>query len=172
MKLPKVGSKWVCLVDEPQGADVKQGDIVEVESVTGSPMSKYVGLYYRDCIGTGWGATLEFWHENFKPLHNEKDPQPEKDRRSNLKEIIQGVEVDLEKSLEEQSDNVNHPAHYGQGNIEAIEYIEDFLTKEEYIGYLRGNIAKYLHRWRYKNGEEDLEKAQWYLDKLIGVVNQ
>ena len=64
-------------------------------------------------------------------------------------------------------DNVNSPSHYGQGRIEAIEYIEDFLTKEEYIGYLRGNVAKYLHRWRYKNGVEDLEKARVYLGWLI-----
>jgi hypothetical protein len=64
-------------------------------------------------------------------------------------------------------DNVNRPSHYGQGQIEAIEYIQDFQTHEEYIGYLRGNIAKYLHRWRYKNGLEDLKKARWYLDRLI-----
>ena len=71
-----------------------------------------------------------------------------------------------------EQDNVNNPAHYGQGNIEAIEYIEDFMTREEFIGYLRGNIAKYLHRWRYKNGMEDLEKAQWYLDALVTVVRE
>jgi len=65
------------------------------------------------------------------------------------------------------TDNVNSPAHYGKGKIECIDYIEDFLTKEEYIGYLRGNIAKYLHRWRYKNKQEDLLKSQWYLDRLI-----
>jgi len=64
-------------------------------------------------------------------------------------------------------DNVNNPIHYGQGSIECIDYIEDFLTTEEYIGYLRGNIAKYLHRWRYKNGVEDLKKAQWYTERLI-----
>ena len=166
MKTPQVGSKWVCLVHQPQGAGITKGGIVEVKNVWEG------GLDYKDEKGKEWLADIDLWHKNFAPLYNEKDPQPEKDRRSNLKEIIQGVEVDLEKSLEEQSDNVNHPAHYGQGNIEAIEYIEDFLTKEEYIGYLRGNIAKYLHRWRYKNGEEDLEKAQWYLDRLIGVVNQ
>ena len=71
----------------------------------------------------------------------------------------------------EERDNVNSPSHYGQGSIECIEYIEDFLTKEEFIGYLRGNIAKYLHRWRYKNGLEDLKKAQWYQNKLIEVVS-
>jgi hypothetical protein len=70
------------------------------------------------------------------------------------------------KAIEEK-DNVNSPAHYGQGKIEAIAYIEDFLTEEEYQGYLRGNIAKYLHRFRYKNGLEDLKKAQWYLTRLI-----
>lgn len=67
-------------------------------------------------------------------------------------------------------DNVNHPSHYGQGKIEAIEYISDFLSYDEYQGYLRGNIAKYLHRWPYKNGIEDLKKARWYLDRLIEEV--
>tara|TARA_R110000744_G_scaffold110895_2_gene209030 strand:- start:1101 stop:1343 length:243 start_codon:yes stop_codon:yes gene_type:complete len=64
-------------------------------------------------------------------------------------------------------DNVNSPPHYGAGKIECIDYIEDFLSREEYIGYLRGNIAKYLHRWRYKNGLEDLKKANWYGVRLI-----
>ena len=67
-------------------------------------------------------------------------------------------------------DNVNHPSHYGNGSIECIDYLEDFLTKEEFIGYLRGNIGKYMHRWRYKNGLEDLRKAEWYLNKLMGVM--
>lgn len=67
-------------------------------------------------------------------------------------------------------DPVNNPAHYGTGKIECIEYIKDFLTTEEYIGYLRGNVAKYLHRWRYKNGMEDLKKAEWYLKELISVA--
>lgn len=70
-------------------------------------------------------------------------------------------------TVENKPDNVNHPAHYGAGRIECIEYIEDFLSREEYIGYLRGNIAKYMHRWRYKNKVEDLKKARWYLDRLI-----
>jgi hypothetical protein len=63
---------------------------------------------------------------------------------------------------------VNSPKHYaGQGSIECIEYIEDFLTTEEYIGYLRGNIAKYNHRWRYKGGLQDLKKSEWYHNRLI-----
>jgi hypothetical protein len=65
------------------------------------------------------------------------------------------------------TDNVNQPPHYGQGDIECIDYIKDILTDEELIGYYRGNVAKYLHRWRYKNGLEDLKKARWYLEALI-----
>jgi hypothetical protein len=64
-------------------------------------------------------------------------------------------------------DNVNSPSHYNTGGkIECIEYIEDFLSEDEYIGYLRGNIAKYNHRWRYKNGIEDIRKAIWYTTRL------
>ena len=69
-------------------------------------------------------------------------------------------------------DSVNSPAHYGQGEIECIEYIEDHLTTEEYIGYLRGNIAKYNHRWRYKQGLQDLKKSNWYQKRLIDFIEK
>jgi hypothetical protein len=69
-------------------------------------------------------------------------------------------------------DKVNSPPHYGQGKIECIDYIKDFLTPEEFIGYLRGNIAKYLHRFRYKNGIEDLKKAEWYLKYLTQFLQE
>ena len=68
---------------------------------------------------------------------------------------------------------VNHPPHYTGGNIECIDAIRSSMTDMEYQGYLRGNILKYLWRFRHKNGTEDLRKAQWYLDKLIeaqGVI--
>lgn len=70
------------------------------------------------------------------------------------------------------NDPVNHPPHYGTGSIECITYISDFLTKPELVGYLRGNVAKYLHRWPYKSGLQDLKKAQWYLNRLISVVEE
>jgi hypothetical protein len=66
------------------------------------------------------------------------------------------------------SDLVNNPQHYaGQGNIECIVYIADVLSEEEMIGYLRGNIIKYNHRWRQKGGVQDLKKAQWYQNYLV-----
>ena len=72
-----------------------------------------------------------------------------------------------EDGVDKAFDPVERPQHYGQGEIECIDYIQDFLSYNEYCGYLRGNIAKYLHRWRYKNGLEDLNKARWYMDRLI-----
>jgi len=71
------------------------------------------------------------------------------------------------------NDNVDSPFHYGQGSIESIEYIKDMLTQEELIGFYRGNVSKYLHRWRYKGKPvEDLKKARWYLNALIQEVEK
>ena len=67
-----------------------------------------------------------------------------------------------------QGDNVNHPTHYtDSGSIECIEAIEASLTPDEYRGYLKGNIQKYVWRERLKGGTESLKKAQWYIDRLI-----
>ena len=70
------------------------------------------------------------------------------------------------KHLNKQKENVNSPTHYNSGNVECIDAIESMLTKEEFIGFLRGNILKYQWRYKQKNGAEDLKKAQWYFDKL------
>jgi hypothetical protein len=66
-----------------------------------------------------------------------------------------------------QEDLVNHPPHYADGGIECIEAIEAQLTAEEYRGYLKGNIAKYVWREKHKGGTESLKKAQWYLSRLV-----
>ena len=64
---------------------------------------------------------------------------------------------------------VNSPPHYNQTGIECIDAISA-ATDEGFKYYLQGNIMKYLWRYRYKNGAEDLKKAQWYLTLLIDVV--
>ena len=66
-----------------------------------------------------------------------------------------------------QYNNVHSPAHYNQGQTECIDAIEAMLSQEEYIGYLRGNSMKYRWRFRYKNGFEDLDKADWYEKRLV-----
>ena len=69
------------------------------------------------------------------------------------------------------SDLVNHPPHYNQAGIECIDAILA-ATNHNKEGYLQGNILKYVWRYDYKNGLEDLEKAQWYLNKLIEVYKE
>lgn len=64
-------------------------------------------------------------------------------------------------------DVVSKPKHYNQGGIECIQAIEASMTKEQFIGYLKGNILKYMWRFEDKNGIEDLKKAQWYQNYLI-----
>lgn len=69
-------------------------------------------------------------------------------------------------------DVVNKPGHYRQGGVECIEAIEASMSREEFQGYLKGNIQKYVWRYRYKNGGQDLEKARWYLDRLISALEE
>lgn len=69
-------------------------------------------------------------------------------------------------------DKVNHPAHYTSMKIETIDIIQDKLTAEAFEGFCIGNVLKYLTRYRQKNGLEDLQKARWYLDKIIRVKEE
>ena len=71
-------------------------------------------------------------------------------------------------------DMVNHPSHYTQGEIECIEvikYINDKLNMQGYEGYCLGNFIKYIWRCNFKNGWEDIDKAIFYLDKLLTERN-
>ena len=46
------------------------------------------------------------------------------------------------------------------------------LTPEEFIGFLRGTIMQYDWRYPNKNGIEDLNKSQWYRDRLISKLKE
>lgn len=76
-------------------------------------------------------------------------------------------ESNVEKS---ENDSIN-PKHYVFGGIETIEYLKAKLTPEEYRGFLKGNVLKYVSREAEKNGIEDLKKDKWYLEKLIEFEN-
>ena len=63
------------------------------------------------------------------------------------------------------NDNVNHPAHYTDGKIEVIDFIED-----KKLGFHLGNTVKYICRAGKKDPEktiEALQKAEWYLHREI-----
>lgn len=67
-------------------------------------------------------------------------------------------------------DPVNHPPHYTAGRIECIDAIEAMVGgMDGESGFLAGQVLKYLWRHQSKdNAHQDLCKARWYLDRLIG----
>ena len=139
-----------------KGSEIKVGDTVTHKS-EGPDWVAVVDEIYTENGGWDWLAEVTYM-----------------DGFDTIDEVIPLEDLELfhHNDYSSEEDNVNSPSHYGAGKIECIEYLEDFLTNEEFIGYLRGNIGKYLHRWRYKNGLEDLKKAQWYLNKLIEKVEE
>jgi hypothetical protein len=99
---------------------------------------------------------------NYKGISNKGTFPEEKDcgpTNITTSATIEGEQKKVEK--------VNHPSHYNSKGKETIEVLKDYLSEEEYAGFLKGNILKYIHRYEYKAGLEDLEKAKWYLEELI-----
>lgn len=65
-------------------------------------------------------------------------------------------------------DKVNHPAHYKAGGIETIDFIE-----AKKLDYHLGNVVKYITRSDLKGNKlEDLQKAQWYLNRAINNLTK
>lgn len=64
-------------------------------------------------------------------------------------------------------DQVKAPSHYTKGGIETIDYIRAKLTPEEFVGYCKGNVIKYVSREADKGGKQDFEKAAEYIAYAI-----
>ena len=72
-----------------------------------------------------------------------------------------------------QEDLVNHPLHYASGSIECIDAIE--VATEDLKGIeavCTANAMKYLWRWKKKGGVQSLEKAVWYINRLIDTLEK
>lgn len=76
------------------------------------------------------------------------------------------------KDLEKAADMINSPDHYTKGGLEVIDILEAKFFDEELEGYLKGNVIKYIFRYKLKNGVEDLKKARWYLNRLINFYDE
>lgn len=66
--------------------------------------------------------------------------------------------------------NVDHPQHYTASSVECIDAIVAALSPEELRGFIKGNVIKYLWRSEHKNGDEDLQKALWYLNWYVNKI--
>lgn len=63
-------------------------------------------------------------------------------------------------------ETVNHPAHY-QGKYECIDEMIALFGVEAVKAFCRCNVYKYRYRADRKNGDEDIKKCEWYMQKLI-----
>jgi len=67
-----------------------------------------------------------------------------------------------------ENDPVNHPDHYTVGGIETIDFIQAKLSPEEFAGYCRGNMLKYIARAGHKDDAgQDMRKALWYGERWL-----
>ena len=98
------------------------------------------------------------------------DKIKEVNTKETLQETLDEVKETLQKTLDKvkepvENDNVNHPSHYTDGNIEVMDFIED-----KQLNFARGNVIKYVSRAGKKDPNkelEDLKKAMWYLNREI-----
>ena len=73
--------------------------------------------------------------------------------------------------MEKEHDNVNHPSHYETGKFECIDVMIETQGIEATKNFCVCNAFKYIYRHNMKNGEEDLRKAKWYLDKSMVLID-
>ncbi|AUR80873.1 hypothetical protein [Enterococcus phage vB_EfaS_Ef5.2] len=99
--------------------------------------------------------TMELLFEEYEPTNDSK---------------CDGVEPDVEVYFE--SDLIDNQIHYTVNGIQPIQIMKANMTKEEYRGFLEGNILKYPLRYKHKNGLEDLKKAKTYLSWLIEDIEE
>lgn len=72
------------------------------------------------------------------------------------------------EKMSKTNDAVNHPQHYCHGGIETIDILKAKMPRPWFLGFLKGNVLKYITRSEFKGSEiEDFKKAAWYLDRLI-----
>lgn len=97
--------------------------------------------------------------------------------------IAESTEEDLDRAIaiiksasvkdEPENDPVNKASHYNDGGIECIDAIAASMPPAEYAGFLKGQVLKYIWRYRLKGKPvEDLKKARYYLDRLIQIIEK
>lgn len=108
---------------------------------------------YRDVDESVWHGLT---YESYKKLPKE------------LQDFLDGKKMAHEYDMYPRDKQVGGD-HYKKLNPEPIDLMRMWFTPEEYAGYLRGNVIKYLARYKEKGGVQDLEKAQQYLEWLIDL---
>jgi len=73
---------------------------------------------------------------------------------------------------EQSFDPVERPQHYASTSVECIDMMIETQGEEAVIDFCICNAFKYLWRHRGKNGDEDVRKANWYLNKAVELMDK
>ena len=132
-------------------------------------------LIFSDCgiIGFDWVLTTNNvgeWTFFKSPVSDglmTKDDFLSFDHQYKDDSIVKKFRESMEKTVEKETiEMVNHPKHYqSKHGVEVIDIIEEFG-----LGFHLGNVIKYVLRAGHKSNElEDLDKAKWYLERVIDI---
>ena len=105
----------------------------------------------------------EYEEESVQAISEILDKLLEPQKRYSQYEFTIDQEVIEKKRIK----SVNHPDHYNKGKIECIDAIDSAIVGlDADEAFYTGIVIKYLFRWKWKNGVEDIDKAIWYLNRL------
>lgn len=99
---------------------------------------------------------------------NEEIEKKKADILRNMKTLREGQGIP--ECLKE--DVVNHPSHYETGKFECIEVMEEIYGRADVKAFCRCNAFKYLYRCKNKNGNQDIDKARWYINKYLDLCEE
>ena len=119
----------------------------------------------KHCLRSECRSCALFKVIGYNPCH-----KPGADIERNY-EILFGGSEKVEPETEPEKETVNHPAHY-QGKHECIDEMIALFGVEAVKHFCMCNVYKYRFRAANKNGQEDLDKADWYMDKLMELEEQ
>lgn len=118
-------------------------DIGDICTVEGFPEKKDIGCYDKDT------PYLELVRES-----------------DNLNQL---VPENCVEPVDAPKETVNHPSHYNTTKYECIDEMIALFGFDDVEGFCKCNVYKYKYRYANKNGDEDIKKSEWYMDKLIWI---
>ena len=147
----KVGDSVLCKLSGPSG-DTIEATVLKVCPV----LRRYVcrPVMHAEVLNIYSVPESEIHHEATKRLNRE------------------GALEDLSEQETDEHTEVSNPNHYNAGDIECIDAIRASMSATEFQGYCKGNVEKYVWRYRYKAGVQDLKKAEVYLKWLIESLEE
>lgn len=112
--------------------------------------------YEHNCTTCPYNGNNDFWCHTFFYAEELLD--------EDLDKAVDTVRKTKTKS-KPREDIVNHPNHYTTGGMECIDEMILVFGKEAVRYFCLCNAWKYRRRCLYKNGEEDMQKSHWYMQK-------